>query len=287
MSELAQHIAVSRKVDFDDLDWAAAKRHGLTDREVECLSYFADIESQTVFYFFEASRTGVGRSPEMLTFLTMWNYEEFFHSHAITRLLRECGVDVAAAGARSAEVRGAARVKATVEDWFQRSLSKFAPVVFYNLWMTWGATQELLTTQAYEEIAMMTKNPVAAELCRRIAKQERRHFAYYYNNARVSLEEASPRERKLIRWLVEKLWSPVGNGVKTPAEAAALAQRLFPNGRFEQVLRYIDKRVGVLPGMEGFDACSRYGKKMNVETSGDGAEFVEREHTAATLSAMN
>lgn len=136
MSELAQHIAVSRKVDFDDLDWAAAKRHGLTDREVECLGYFADVESQTVFYFFEASRTAVGRSPEMLTFLTMWNYEEFFHSHAITRLLRECGVDVAAAGARSAEVRGAARFKATIEDWVQRSISRVAPTVFYNLWMT-------------------------------------------------------------------------------------------------------------------------------------------------------
>ncbi|MEZ4368581.1 MAG: hypothetical protein R2939_20220, partial [Kofleriaceae bacterium] len=196
MSEIAQHIAVSRKVDFDDLDWASAKRHGLSEREIECLSYFADVESQTVFYFFEASRTRVGRSPEMLTFLTMWNYEEFFHSHAITRLLRECGVDVAAAGARSAEVRGAARLKARVEDLFQQGLARFAPSVFLNLWMTWGATQELLTTQAYEEIAMRTQNPVCAELCRRIAKQERRHFAYYYNSAREYLDAASPRERR-------------------------------------------------------------------------------------------
>ena len=286
MSEIAQHIAVSRKVDFDDLDWGLAKQHGLTAREVECLSYFADIESQTVFYFFEASRTKVGRSPEMLTFLTMWNYEEFFHSHAITRLLRESGVDVAAAGARSAEVRGTARAKATVEDWFQRGLAQLAPELFHNLWMTWGATQELLTTQAYEEIAAMTKNPVCAELCRRIAKQERRHFAYYYNSAREQLEATSPRGRQAVRWMVEKLWSPVGNGVKTPVEAAALAQRLFPNGRFEQVLHYIDKRVSALPGMEGFDACSRYGKKMNIESGATG-EFVEVEHTSSSMTVAN
>lgn len=92
----------------------------------------------------------------------------------------------------------------------------------------------------------------------------------------------------MVRWLVEKLWSPVGNGVngvKTPVEAAALAQRLFPDGRFEQVLRYIDKRISNLPGMDNFDACSRYGKKMNVEVSNEIADFVEREHTAVSMAA--
>ena len=67
-------------------------RMGLTKQEVESLLYFADIESQTVHYFLEVAKLKVARDPELLTFLTMWNYEEYFHSYAITRLLEECGV---------------------------------------------------------------------------------------------------------------------------------------------------------------------------------------------------
>ena len=264
MSEISQHIAVSRRVDLDGLDWGQARRIGLSAKEIECLSFFADIESQTIYYFLEAASLKVSRTPEFLTFLTLWNYEEYFHSQAITRLLEECGVDVAAATARSAEVRGQARLKAQLEDGLQRAIAAVAPKTFIALWMTWGATQELLTTQAYEEIAQHTANPGCAEVCRRIAKQERRHFAYYFGNARVRLDEAGPWGRRVVRKAIELLWTPVGNGVKTPAESAALAQRLFPDGRFDQVLTYIDKRISSLPGMEDFDACSSYGKRMNV-----------------------
>ena len=56
---------------------------------------------------------------------------------------------------------------------------------FVSLWMFWGALQECLTMQAYEEIIRTTQNPVLAELFKRIAKQERRHFAYYFNQART------------------------------------------------------------------------------------------------------
>src|SRR4029450_2294752 len=109
MSEIAQHIAVSDRVDIDDLDWELARAHGLTEREIESLEFFADIESQTVYYFLEVAKLQVARDPELLTFLTMWNYEEYFHSHALTRLMVECGVRVESATEQSTKIRAGAR----------------------------------------------------------------------------------------------------------------------------------------------------------------------------------
>jgi rubrerythrin len=263
VSEIAQHIAVSRKVDYDDLDWDLARKHGLTADEVESLGYFADVESQTVYYFLEVAKLQVARQPEFLTFLTMWNYEEYFHSHALTRLLEECGAAPPSAADRSHANRKGARLKARLEDGFQTTLAKLAPQTFVALWMTWGATQELLTTQAYEQIAQTTKNPVAEELCRRIAKQERRHFAYYYNAARDKLE-SRPWTQRIVRKIVELAWTPVGNGIKTPIEAAKSAQKLFPGPRFAEVLGVIDKRIGALPGMAGLDACRSWAHRMGL-----------------------
>src|ERR1700750_821408 len=105
VSDIAQHLAVSQKVDFDDLDWNEARKHGISAEEIEMLSYFADIESQTVHYFLEVSRLKVSRDPELLTFLTMWNYEEYFHSYAITRFMEEVGVKVQPAAERAQDVR--------------------------------------------------------------------------------------------------------------------------------------------------------------------------------------
>ena len=180
MSDIATHIAVSDRVDIDDLDWQLARAHGLSEREVESLKFFADIESQTVYYFLEVAKLQVARDPEILTFLTMWNYEEYFHSHAITRLMQECGVEIEDATERRTKVRARARYKARFEDFLQQMMAKAMPKHFVSLWMFWGALQECLTMQAYEEIIRTTQNPVLAVLFRRIAKQERRHFAYFF-----------------------------------------------------------------------------------------------------------
>src|SRR5215813_10542782 len=130
MSDIAQHIEVSDRVDIEDLDWDLVRKHGLTDREVESLKFFADIESQTVYYFLEVAKLQVARDPELLTFLTMWNYEEYFHSHAITRLMQECGVHIENATDRSTKIRAGARFKAKFEDFGQTILAKLVPKRF-------------------------------------------------------------------------------------------------------------------------------------------------------------
>ncbi len=261
MSDIAQHIAVSQKVEFEDLDWEKARKIGLTRQEIESLAYFADIESQTVYYFLEVAKLQVARDPELLTFLTMWNYEEYFHSYALTRLLRECEVPVESATDRSTKIRAGARWKARFEDFVQTLIAKLMPKTFVALWMFWGSLQECLTTQAYEELAKNTNNPVLAELCRRIAKQERRHFAYYFGQAKNKLEGQSWAQR-FTRWIAKRFYAPVGGGVKTDAEGARLVAQLFPGDRIFEVMSYIEKRMGHLPGMDGLDCCTRWAAKV-------------------------
>ncbi len=261
MSDIAQHLAVSQKVDFDDLDWNEARKHGISAREVEMLSYFADIESQTVHYFLEVSRLKVSRDPELLTFLTMWNYEEYFHSYAITKFLTEVGVKVESASDRATRIRAGARFKAKFEDFGQGLIAKLFPNQFIALWMFWGALQECLTTQAYEELARVTKNPVLEDLLRRIAKQERRHFAYYYNNARDRLD-GQKFAQQMCRYIAKKFYAPVGGGVKTDEEGARLVAELFPGNRIFEVMNYIEKRMWTLPGMDGLDACTRWAARI-------------------------
>jgi rubrerythrin len=261
VSDIAQHIAVSDRVEIEDLDWELARKHGLTEREIESLKFFADIESQTVYYFLEVAKLQVARDPELLTFLTMWNYEEYFHSHAITRLMQECGVHIENATERSTKVRAAARFKAKFEDFAQTMIAKTMPKRFVALWMFWGALQECLTMQAYEEMIRRTNNPVLAELFRRIAKQERRHFAYYFNQARERLKD-SPQNQRFCRFIARYFYAPVGSGVKTDAESAELVARLFPNDRIIEVMSYIERRMAQLPGMAGLDACTRWAAKI-------------------------
>jgi rubrerythrin len=261
VSDIAQHIAVSDRVEIEDLDWQLARKHGLTEREVESLKFFADIESQTVYYFLEVAKLQVARDPELLTFLTMWNYEEYFHSHAITRLMQECGVEIDNATDRSTKVRAGARFKAKFEDFAQQMIAKMMPKRFVSLWMFWGALQECLTMQAYEEMIRQTKNPVLAELFRRIAKQERRHFAYYFGQARRRLVD-NPGNQRFCRFIARHFYAPVGSGVKTEAESAELVARLFPNDRIIEVMSYIERRMAQLPGMTGLDACTRWAKKI-------------------------
>ncbi len=261
MSDIAQHIAVSQRVDIEDLDWQLAKQHGLTAKEIENLKFFADIESQTVYYFLEVAKLQVVRDPELLTFLTMWNYEEYFHSHAITRLMTECGVPMEDATERSTRIRAGARFKAKFEDLAQTLMAKVVPKRFVALWMFWGALQECLTTQAYEEVIRTTANPVLAELFRRIAKQERRHFAYYFNQARERLADSKANQR-FCRFIVNKFYAPVGSGVKDDAQAAALVAGLFPGSRIFEVMTYIERRMSQLPGMDGLDACTRWAAKI-------------------------
>jgi rubrerythrin len=257
--EIDKFIRHSRRVETDDLDWDAARRAGLAGDEPFVLRYFADVEGQTIFYFREILNTHAAGRPEILAFMTTWNYEEFFHAQSLGRMLEACGHPAPAD--RRIEVRRGATLMARVENLAQLAISRLAPDAFLGLYLTWGASQELLTSRCYERLQATTGNPVLAELAARIAKQERRHFAWYWNGAREQLAR-SAAARRITRLLFERFWNPVGSGVKTGEEVYRLVDAVFPGPVIDETMGDIQRRISSLPGMEGVDAPSRFAARV-------------------------
>ena len=63
--------------------------------EVRVLRYMMDIESHTVIFLRDLLATHAAFDPDVTAFLSCWNYEEFWHGEAFSRLLGEAGIPVA------------------------------------------------------------------------------------------------------------------------------------------------------------------------------------------------
>ena len=256
---IERHINVSEPLQFQDLDWEKAAAIGLTEGEKTILKYTADVEGQTIFYLQEVLGSGVVRDSETMTFLTIWNYEELFHGHAIEKLLAACNVEVDIE--RRSAVRMDAKFAAKAEAAFQWCLARLMPQTFKALYLSWAASQEYLTRLAYKQICETTKNPVLETLCRRIARQESRHFAWYYRSARLEIGASKPN-MKVVRFLFEKFWTPVGVGVKSKDEARELVSHLFPGEALFQAMDAVDHTISKLPGLEGLSFARSYATSL-------------------------
>jgi hypothetical protein len=124
--------------------------------------------------------------------------------------------------------------------------------------MMWGAVNELTTLTAYHALIRRCDHPVLHQLLRKVIQDERRHFAFYRAQAKARMQR-SRTARHLVRWVLSRLWTPVGAGVKTEEEVDALAIYLFgdgPAGR-EQI-REIDLTISEIPGLEGLTIVEDY-----------------------------
>ncbi len=258
MTDIERYLTVSAKIETSDLDWAEAKRVGLTPDERFVLTYFSDIESQTIRYLRTLLQMKIAFRPAVAAFLTTWSYEEFFHGHALARLMAECGHPLEAD--RVERVQGKARFNEWLEAVFGPLLSRLFADQFPAVYMSFGAIQEMTTLRGYERLSASTRNPILKTLCERIAKQERRHFAWYFNHAKEYLD-ASGFARGLARKLLEFNWVPVGAGVKSEAEVQRLFSILFPSEHGEKLVREVDAKMGLLPGLAGIRLMQSYFEK--------------------------
>jgi rubrerythrin len=244
---LEKYVDVSGRVQTDDLDWDACRAAGITERERFILEFFADIESQTVIYMRDLLLTRTAMEPEVAGFLSMWNYEEFFHGRALTMVLEACGFPQEEG--RAERVRAGAGFKETFDLVTSGLASRVLDETFPPLMFAWGAMNENLTTQGYDAIVATTKNPVLKTLAARIAKQERRHFAFYQNLAKERMQRSVAAQR-FARVALSTIWAPVGTGVKGDDNVRRLMVELFGE-RAEAVTAEIDRRVASLPGQTG------------------------------------
>jgi rubrerythrin len=236
-----------RPVEIDDIDFDAFKDHPLDDATLRCLRYMHDVESHTVCYLRDLLVTRAHRDPEMTTFLTFWNYEEYWHGEAIGRVL---GAHAEPAGRDRIEpMRTRISRKEAIAPLTSMAMSA-AIKDFGAVHMTWGAINEWTTQAGYSRLAQKANHPVLSDLLKRIMRQEGRHIDFYATQARKRLD-ASKAARRITRLALARFWRPVGSGVMPALETRFLIRHLFDGDTGRAMAERIDRRIDSLPGLAG------------------------------------
>jgi hypothetical protein len=244
----------SKKVDVTGVAWDEVTGHPLSKGDLFCLHYMMDIENHVPLYLSHLLVTRACMDPILTAFLACWNYEELWHGENLGRLLNLYGIEF------DTQER-IANVRANLG--FQNSVSILSTMTgswllkdFSAVYLTIGAINELSTLTGYGALIRKSGHPVLKDLLGRIIKDERRHFAFYYNSAREWLS-GNARAQKVDRWMLDRVWVPVGQGVKKQEEVDALALYLFDDEQGEEELLELDAKIGKLPGLAGIKLMSK------------------------------
>jgi rubrerythrin len=268
--DLDRYLRNSRKVDLSEVGWDEIPNHELTDGDVMCLHYMMDIEAHTVIYLRDLLATRASADPQITAFLSCWVYEELWHGEAFSDFLRRYGIEEPIEPrlpdgrmplpTRSNRWRDL-RVKVGVGNGFgivPTMLGSAVAADFVAIHMMWGAVNELTTLTGYYALIRRSRHPVLHKLLRTIIQDERRHFAFYRAQAKARMEP-SARARKMVRWVLRHLWTPVGAGVKSEEEVDALTLYLFADSREgREQARGIDETIAAIPGLEGLTLIEDY-----------------------------
>ena len=234
----------SRKVDVTGIEWDEVTASPLSRGDLFCLHYMMDIENHVPLYLSHLLVTRACMDPILTAFLACWNYEELWHGENIGRLLNLYGIEF------DTQER-IANVRANLG--LQNSLSILSTMA--GSWLMKDFSAVYLSIGAINELATLTGYGLK-ELLGRIIKDERRHYAFYYNSAKEWLS-GNARAQKIDRWMLDRVWVPVGQGVKTQEEVDALAIYLFDDEQGEEELLELDARIGKLPGLSGIKLMSK------------------------------
>lgn len=244
-----QYQQIVQRVEVDDLDLEHAfVEQPLSPDVLRCLRYMHDVELHTVCYLRDLLVTRAHRDPEITTFLTMWAYEEYWHGEAIARVLRAHGEE--AGTPRVHALRRRRRVAEAIAPVKHMVTSALVGPPMTAVHMAWGAVNEWTTQAGYARLAARADHPVLTRLLRRIMKQEGRHIDFYASQAQTRLAD-DRRARRLARYALRRLWSPVGSDVMPEPEVRHLISYLFGDDGGRAVAERIDRRIDRLPGLAG------------------------------------
>jgi hypothetical protein len=198
--------------------------------------------------------------PDVSTFMTMWNREEYWHGEALAAILGVHGVTV------EFDQLKANRMKVGWKDRLdpikQSLLGNIVGKDFIAVHMSWGAANERSAAAGYRRLVQLEPHPMLSPLLKRIAQQETRHIAFYTTQARKRLE-ASSRARTITRFVLSKFWGPVGSGVMPEEEVDHVMRHLFTGEDGLDAVRKLDEQIADLPGLGGLtimaDAFRRRG----------------------------
>lgn len=231
----------------DDLDWSAVGAVQLDPGVIDTLVYMRDVEGFTDSYVvgIAAHRTTLA-DPLVHEFIGVWQAEEAVHSQALGRYLDAYAT---ARGVAVAPPQPSPRPHVPVHE---RALAHVGgPVgrLVATAHMAWSAANELLTMNGYRLLADQCGDPMLAEILRRIAAQESRHYSFYLLQAQWRLA-ASPMARFVLARVLDGSWTPVGvgDGYKTNEEFQRVLAVLNARPESEKVIDRMDRRFAALPG---------------------------------------
>lgn len=250
---IVRFLDLAGGVKLDDLDWKLCAQIGVSDVEERILRYMGDTESHTILYMRDLLAGHSTRDPEITAFLSAWVYEELCHGRAITRLLKEVGrpeeVD------RYEQVTAGSSLREFVEAALSHGAAYLSPR-FIALHMTWGAINEATAAAAYQVLEQRTANPVLAKLVNRMARQERRHFSFYWHQAEKRMRN-DRWARALVNFGIRRFWTLVGSGVGGTENLEYVSAHLFPDDEAKKQLESAERSIRELPGMEWFDLLTK------------------------------
>ncbi len=241
-------LDLSKAVVTSDLDWTYIQEVGVTDDEARALRYMSDVESHTIIFLRDLLSGHTARDREITAFLACWVYEETQHGRALDRFLAACGRPREAN--HFEKVIEGAGFKEQVEAFLTIYLAKVTPH-FAATHMAWGAIQEMMAASAYTQLAYYTRNKELSKLLLRMAKDERRHQAFYYYQAEKRLHH--PFAAAMANLAMKKFWSPVGLGVGENFGLEFIASLLFDDERGQEELRSMDRKFAKLPSLGWWD----------------------------------
>ena len=239
--DLDRYLRNSKKVDLGGIDWDGIPDHPLSDGDVMCLHYMMDIEAHTVIYLRDLLATRAAADPQITAFLSLLGVRGAVARRGFLRLpalLRDRGPGRAEAPrrldpdahpphalARTAGRAGVGNGLGLVPTMLGSMLTRD----FAAIHMMWGAVNELTTLTAYHALIRRCDHPVLHQMLRKVIQDERRHFAFYRAQAKARLQR-SRAARRLVRWVLSSLWTPVGAGVKSRRRSTRSAIYLFGDG---------------------------------------------------------
>src|SRR3984893_1803082 len=244
----------SKKVDTDGIDWDAVNQHSLSKGDLFCLHYMMDIENHVPLYLSHLLVTRACMDPILTAFLACWNYEELWHGENLGKMLNLYGIEFDTQD-RIANVRANLGLQNSV-SLLSTMAGSWLSKDFSAVYLTIGAINELSALTGYGALIRKSNHPVLTDLLGRIIKDERRHFAFYFNSAKEWLA-GNQKAQRVDRWMLDRVWVPVGQGVKTQEEVDALALYLFDDEQGEEELLGIDEKIGRLPGLSGIKLMSK------------------------------
>ena len=235
---------------IDNIVWGDAKKYPLDKKFVPVLMYMRDVEILTDMYYAELRRTPTGKDPVISKFMERWGLEEITHAELINRFLNEAGVETG--DDWKEEVKRNVSTFYKANTYLLTMLTNLVGKKFTATHMTFGAIHEMSTAQGYRRLISLTDNPILTEILTGIMREEAAHMKFYWSVARLELKQ-SPFARKVARFVVNRFWTPVGQGAKPKKQTDYTIGTLF-GGRdgLEWIDKTITQRVRLLPGLESW-----------------------------------